>query len=38
MSKARITEVLTDACNDTFTDGIAFMVSALTAEANGGVR
>ena len=38
MSKARITEILTDACNDSFTDGIAFMVSALTAEANGGVR
>ena len=38
MSKARITEILTAACNDTLTDGIAFMVSALTAEANGGVR
>jgi mannose-6-phosphate isomerase-like protein (cupin superfamily) len=38
MSQARFTEILTDACNDTFTDGIAFMVGALTAEANGGVR
>jgi hypothetical protein len=38
MSKAPFTEILTDACNDTFTDGIAFMVGALTAEANGGVR
>jgi hypothetical protein len=38
MSKAQFTGIPTDACNDTFTDGIAFMVSALTAEANGGVR
>ena len=37
MLNARFTEILTDACNDTFTDGIAFMVSALTADANGGV-
>jgi hypothetical protein len=38
MSKARFAAILTDASNYTFTDGIAFMVSALTAEANGGVR
>ena len=37
MSYARFTEILTDACNDTFTDGIAFTVDTLTAEANGGV-
>lgn len=37
MSNARFTEILTDACNDTFNDGITFTVGTLTAEANGGV-
>jgi hypothetical protein len=38
MSNARFAEVLTDACNDTSTDGITLTVGALTAEVNGGVR
>jgi hypothetical protein len=35
MSNAPFAEILTDACNDTFTDGTAFTVGTLTAEANG---
>jgi len=38
MSNARFTKILTDACNDTFTDGITFTVGTLIAAANGGVR
>lgn len=38
MSNARFTGILTDACNDTFTDGITFTVATLTAEVNGGLR
>jgi hypothetical protein len=38
MSDARFTKLLTDACNDTFTDGITFTIAALTAEVNGGLR
>ena len=38
MLNARFTEILTDACNDTFTDGITFTVATLTAEVNGGLR
>jgi hypothetical protein len=38
MSNTRFTGILTDACNDTFTDGITFTVAALTAEVNGGLR
>lgn len=38
MSNARFAEILTDACNDTFIDGITFTIGTLTAEVNDGVR
>jgi hypothetical protein len=38
MSIARFTGRPTDACNDSFTDGITFTVATLTAEVNGGLR
>jgi hypothetical protein len=38
MSNARFTELLTDACNDTFTDGTTFTLGTLTAEVKGGLR
>jgi hypothetical protein len=37
MFNARFTKMLTDACNDTFTDEITFSVGTSTPEANGGV-
>lgn len=38
MSNAWFAEIPTDACNDTFTGGITFMVGTLTTEVNGGLR
>jgi hypothetical protein len=38
MSNARFTGILTDACNDTVTDGSTFTVVTLTAEVNGRLR